>query len=127
LLAIENGDPLRIKAAQEFYLRTTETLRRLDLAVETERRNAVELIPKKQVEAVALHVAEWLRIAFAQFLSSESRSLMGINDTAEFGLYAIDRFRGIIFAAVKTSRKTNSPIPTWAESKVIEAWNILAS
>jgi hypothetical protein len=127
LQAIENGDPLRIKAAQEFYLRTTETLRRLDLAVETERRNAVELIPKKQVEAVALHVAEWLRIAFAQFLSSESRSLMGINDTAEFGLYAIDRFRGIIFAAVKTSRKTNSPIPTWAESKVIEAWNILAS
>jgi hypothetical protein len=49
---------------------------------------------------------------------------MGIKDPAEFGLYAIDRFRGIIFAAVKTSRKTNSPIPTWAESKVIEAWNV---
>ena len=70
------------------------------------------------------HVAEWLRIAFAQFLSSESRSLMGIRDLGEFELYAIDRFRGIVFAAVKTSRKTNSPIPTWAEAKVIEAWNV---
>jgi hypothetical protein len=62
LQAIEKGEPLKIKAAQEFYLRTTDTLRRLDLAVETERRNAEEQVPKKQVEAVALHVAEWLRL-----------------------------------------------------------------
>jgi hypothetical protein len=54
---------------------------------------------------------EWLRIAFAQFLSSESRSLMGIRDLAEFKWYAINRFRGIVYAVVKISRKTNSPIP----------------
>ena len=36
----------------------------------------------------------------------------------------IDRFRGIVFAAVKASRKTNSPIPTWAEAKVIEAMDV---
>jgi len=123
LQAVENGNALQIKAAQAFYLRSSEVLRRLDLAVETERRNSEEQVPKKQVEAVALFLAEWLRIAFAQFLSSESRSLMGIKDLAEFKLYAIDRFRGIVFAAVKTSRKTNSPVPSWAESKVIEAWN----
>jgi hypothetical protein len=84
----------------------------------------VELIPKKQVEAVSLFVAEWLRIAFAQFLSSESGSLMGIKDPAEFRLYATDRFRGIAIAAVKTSRKSNPPIPIWAEAKVVEAWNV---
>jgi hypothetical protein len=122
--AIEHGNQFQVKAAQEFYLRTSETLRRLDLAVETERRNAEEQVPKKHVEGVALFLAEWLRIAFAQFLSSESRSLMGIKDlVAEFNLYAIDRFRGIVFAAVKTSRKTNSPITTWAEAMVIETWN----
>jgi hypothetical protein len=115
--AIEHGNPLTVKSCQEFYLRCSETLRRLDLAVEIERRNAVELIPRKQVETVSLFLAEWLRIAIAQFLSSESRSLMGIKDPKEFRLYAIDRFRGIVYAAVKTSRKTNSPIPTWAESK----------
>jgi hypothetical protein len=127
LQAIESGDPLRIKAAGEFYLRTNEVLRRLDLSIEIERRNVVELIPQKQVESVSLFLAEWLRIAFAQFLSSESRSLMGIKDLAEFKLYAIDRFRGIVFAAVKTSRKTNSPIPGWAEAKVIESWSASAS
>jgi hypothetical protein len=122
--AIEIGNPFQIKAAQEFYLRSSETLRRLDIAVETGRRNAGEQVPKKQVEAVALYVAEWLRIAFAQFLSSESRSLMGMKDFSEFNLYAIDRFRGIVYAAMKTSRKTNSPIPAWAEAKVIEALDV---
>jgi hypothetical protein len=65
----------------------------------------VELIPKKQVEAVSLFVAEWLRIAFAQFLSSESGSLMGIKDPAEFRLYATDRFRGIDAAACCGAKK----------------------
>jgi hypothetical protein len=123
LQAIENGDALRIKTAQENYLRTAEVLRRLDAAIETERRNSEEQVPKKAAEAIVLHIAEWLRIAFAQFLSSESRSLMGIKDISEFQAYALNRFQGIIFAAVKTSRKTNSPIPTWAETMVIEAWN----
>ena len=79
--------------------------------------------PKWVVEAVSLYVAEWLRIAFAQFLSSESRSLMGIKDLGEFKLYAVDRFRGIVYAAVKASRKTNSPIPTWAEEQVRLVWD----
>jgi hypothetical protein len=121
--AIDNGNQFQIKNAQEFYLRTSETLRRLDAAIETERRNAEEQVPKKQVESVSLFLAEWLRIAFAQFLSSETRSLMGIKDLGEFKAYAIERFRGIVFAAVKTSRKTNSPIPPWAEAMVIESWD----
>ena len=121
---IEIGNPFQIKAAQEFYLRSSETLRRLDLAVETERRNAEEQVPKRQAEDISLHIAEWLRIAFAQFLSSESRSLMGIKDLGEFKAYAIERFRGILHMAVKTSLKTNSPIPPWAAAMVIEAWNV---
>jgi hypothetical protein len=122
--AIEHGNEFQIKSAQEFYLRCSETLRRLDLAVETERRNAEEQISKKQAEAISLHIADWLRIAFAQFLSSETRSLMGIRDQGEFRLYAIDRFKGILHAAVKTSLKTNSPIPDWAAAMVVESWNI---
>jgi hypothetical protein len=51
--AIEHGNEFQIKSAQEFYLRCSETLRRVDLAVEIERRNAVELIPQKQAEAVS--------------------------------------------------------------------------
>jgi hypothetical protein len=47
--AIEAGNPFQVKAAQEFYLRASESLRRLDLAVETERRKADEQLPLRQV------------------------------------------------------------------------------
>ncbi len=49
---------------------------------------------------------------------------MGIKDPAGFRLCATDRFRGIVFAAVKISLKTNSRIPTWAVAGVIEAFNV---
>ena len=42
------------------------------------RRDAEEQVPKKLVEQISLHISEWLRIAFAQFLSTEARALMGI-------------------------------------------------
>ena len=48
--AIESGNQFQIKAAQGFYLRAGETLRRLDLAVETERRKSDEQVPKALVE-----------------------------------------------------------------------------
>jgi hypothetical protein len=121
--AIEAGNPFQIKAAQEFYLRSSETLRRLDLAVESERRNSLERIPMRQIEDISLQIATWLRIAFAQFLSSETRSLMGINDLGEFKAHCIDRFKGLLHATVKGSLKTN-PIPPWAQAQVIEAWNV---
>jgi hypothetical protein len=44
--AIEAGDPFRIRRAQEFYLKSSEVLRRLDIAVLTERRQAGEQVPK---------------------------------------------------------------------------------
>jgi hypothetical protein len=64
-------------------------------------------------------VADVLGIPVDQFLDR----LLGRLKPASRLLALSDRFRGIVFAAVKTSRKTNSPIPTWAETKVIETWN----
>jgi hypothetical protein len=37
---------------------------------------------------------------------------------------AIERFRGILHATVKTSIANNSPIPSWAADKIIESWNV---
>jgi hypothetical protein len=45
-------------------------------------------------------------------------------DIGEFKFLAIERFRGILHRTVKTSLRTNAPIPTWAADKVVEAWNI---
>ena len=122
--AIEIGNQFQVKAAQEFYLRASETLRRLDLAVETERRTALEQIPLRQIEDIARQISEWLRVSFERFLSSESAGLMAIKDLGEFKFYAIERFKGILYMAVKTGLKTNSPIPPWAAAQVIEAWNV---
>jgi hypothetical protein len=73
---------------------------------------------------LALYVSDWLRIAFAQFLSSEARPLMGIRDVGEWKYYAIERFRSILHLTVRNSLKTNSPIPPWAAEKVKESWNV---
>ena len=88
------------------------------------RRDAEEQVPKKLAQDISLFIAEWIRIAFAQFLSSEARSLMGIKDLGEFKAYAIERFRGILDLTVKSSLQTRSRIPEWAAEKVKEAWNV---
>jgi hypothetical protein len=123
--AIESGNSFQVKAAQEFYLRCSESLRKLDAAIETERRTILEQVPMRQVESVAVQISTWLRIAFAQFLSSESPCLMSIKDLGEFKFSAIERFRGILHATVKASLRTDpQPIPPWAAANVIEAWNV---
>jgi hypothetical protein len=125
LRAIENGNQFQVKSAQEFYLRTSETLRRLDLAVETERRSALEQIPMRQIEDISRQISDWLRSAFEQFLGSESAGLMAITDLGEFKFLAIEQFRGILHATVKASLRSDpQPIPPWAAANVIEAWNV---
>jgi hypothetical protein len=81
-------------------------------------------VPKFLVEQIATLISAWLRISFAQFLSAESPGLMGIKDLGEFKFFAIERFRGILHATVKASIRSDPPIPDWAASKVIEAWNV---
>jgi hypothetical protein len=124
LAAMQRGNASEVQDLQEFWLKCSETLRKLDLAVEMARRDAEEQVPKKLAQDISLFAAEWLRIAFAQFLSSEVRSLMGIKDVGEFKSYAIERFRGILDLTVKSSLQTRSPIPDWAASKIREAWNV---
>jgi len=114
-VALEGGDRFQVQAAQDFWLKCSETLRRLDLAVEVARRSEETQIPLRQAESVVLAVADWLRIAFMQFLSAEVRALMGIKDVGEWKFYAFGRFKGILDLTVAGSLKSRSPIPDWAE------------
>ena len=108
------------------WLKCSETLRRLDLAVETARREAETQVPLRVAQAAQLAAAEWLRIAFMQFLSSEGVALMGIRDFGEWKHYAIERFRGILNLTVANADRTNSAIPDWAKSRIKTAWNVEA-
>jgi hypothetical protein len=122
--ALARGNPVEVQAAQEFWLRCSETLRRLDLAVEVARRSEQEQIPKKLGAEVALAISDWLRIAFVQFLSAEAIPLMGIRDVGQWKHYAISRFKGILDLTARSSLKTCSPVPDWAAEKVRESWNV---
>ncbi len=123
--AIEEGDPFKTRQAQEFYLKSSEVLRRLDIAVLTERRQAGEQVPLTQIEDVARQISEWLRVAFERFLAAESPALVQTEDLGTFKAHAIESFRGILHREVKTALMTNPTIlPTWAADRVREAWNI---
>lgn len=124
LQAMDRGTPFQIQELQDFWLKCSEALRRFDLAVEIARRDSEEQVPKKLAEELSLYIAEWLRIAFMQFLSSEGPTLIGIKQFGEWKKYAIERFGGILDLTVKTSLSTNSPIPEWAAARVREAWNV---
>jgi len=56
-----------IAAAQDFWLKCSETLRRLDLAGETARREAETQLPLRVAEEVITVATEWMRISFANF------------------------------------------------------------
>jgi hypothetical protein len=68
--ALEAADPFKLRACQEFYLKSSESLRRLDLSIEVERRVAAEKVLKKEAEGIFQQISHWLCAAFEQFLST---------------------------------------------------------
>jgi hypothetical protein len=124
--ALSRGNAIEIENAQNYWLKCSEVLRRLDLAVETARREAESQVALRVACDAQLAGAEWMRIAFMQFLSSEGKALQGIKDFGEWKAYAVERFRGVLNLVVKAADKTNSPIPPWALERIKEAWNVPA-
>jgi|SRR6516162_2581777 hypothetical protein len=122
--ALSRGNPIQIQAAQEFWLRCSETLRRLDLAVETARREAETQVPLRVAQEAVTAASEWLRISVSQFLSSETTALMAFKDGGEFRAYFIERLRGIVHLTMKNTEQTNSAIPDWAIARIKAAWNV---
>jgi hypothetical protein len=109
---------------RRFGLKCSETLRRLDLAIELSRRSEEEQIPLQRAQDAVLFVAEWLRISVTTFLSSETVPLMGIKDPGEFRSYFGQRFKGNLDLVIKSADKTVSALPPWAKTAITTAWNV---
>jgi hypothetical protein len=122
--ALGRGNPVEIDAAQTFWLKCAETLRRLDLAIEVNRRSEEEQISKRKARDAVLFTAEWFRIALMQFLSSACMALLGIKEIGELKAYIVERFKGILDLTVKNADTTRSAIPDWAKERIREAWNV---
>jgi hypothetical protein len=65
--ALERGNPIEIESAQNFWLRCSETLRRLDLAVEVARREAETQVPLRVACDALLASHEWVRMLLQRF------------------------------------------------------------
>jgi hypothetical protein len=96
----------------------------LDLAVDTERRTALEQIPMRQVAAVAIEISTCCDYRSSNSLVPNPPGLMATTDLGAFKYLAIERFRGILQRMVKASIGNNSPLPSWAQAQVIEGWNV---
>jgi hypothetical protein len=124
LAAQATGDQVAIQAAADLWLKCSELLRKLDLAIETSRRQEEAQIPLRVAQDTVTYCAEWLRIGIAQFLSSETNSLMAFKDNGEFRAYFIERLHGVLSLTIKAADKTNSALPTWAKQQIKLAWNL---
>jgi hypothetical protein len=122
--ALARGNPVEVQSAQEFWLRCSETLRRLDLAIEVSRRSEKGQVSLEEAQNAVLYCVEWMRIAFVSFLSAEGRTLQGIKDYGAWKSYAAERFIRILHLTVLNADRTRSAIPTWAKSMVKLGWNI---
>ena len=122
--ALAKGDPLAIDAAQGFWLRCSEVLRRLDIAIETARRSEEAQIPLRVAQDTVTYCGELLRIGISQFLSAETNSLMAFRDNGEFRAYFIQRLHGMLTLTIKAADQTRSALPLWAKERLAEAWNV---
>jgi hypothetical protein len=116
--ALARGDSTAIDMAQRFWLQCSETLRRLDLCVETVRRESEAQVSVREARNAVLYAGEWMRIAIAQFLSAEVTSLVAIKDPGEFKAYFFSRFKGVLDLTIKGADRTCSPLPSWAKESL---------
>jgi hypothetical protein len=82
----ESGE---IDSSQSYWLKFAEVLRRLDRELEVACRQEETQIPLRQAEEAATTIAEWPRISFMSFLSSEANTLIGIRDIGGWDHYAL--------------------------------------
>ena len=82
------------------------------------RQEETQIPPLRQAQETVPYAAEWMRIAFMQFLSNQSEALMGIKDFGEWKHYAVERFCGILKLTVAGADKTRSAIPYWVKERL---------
>jgi hypothetical protein len=123
--ALKRGDPLEIQSCADLWLKTSELLRKLDIAIEVSRRSQEEQIPLKTAQDCVLFVSEWLRISLSTFLSAEGLTLAGgFKTIGELKSYFVSRFRGVMFLTLKNADRTMSPVPPWALERIKIAFNV---
>lgn len=116
--AMERGDAVEVKSARESWLRVSESLRRYDLAVESNRR-AEELVPKKAAVQAAKGFAQGLRFAHKGFEGCVF-SLSGLKSPEQIWQVLRAPTEEFLPAAVAWLRQTAKDVPVWLIDAIAE-------
>jgi hypothetical protein len=113
-LALASGDAPTIQTARQDYVTVSETLRKLDIAVDTYRRDAGELIARDEAAEAVRVLTEQLKIGFNLWLSSEVPALQAIDSPGKFVQHARRTYAFVFIENLKNTQKSRAAIPQWA-------------
>jgi hypothetical protein len=113
--AISSGDPISIKLALENWLKVGDSLRRYDLLVESNRRDAGELVPRKEIEAHVSAFVHWFKIACRRTVNALAPNLLAMQSPAEVQLVLEHSFFEDILNALAAlgNAPCKNKLPDW--------------
>jgi hypothetical protein len=116
--ALASGDPIEIKLARENWLKILESQRRVDLAIEQNRRDAGELIPREQV---LFYAKSYHRAIYEMTLDFENLvpALIGVSKPDDI-FKILGEFKRTLYSAIHAyfTRHQAEAIPKWLMSAV---------
>jgi hypothetical protein len=109
-----SGDSLLVKAAHQIWLRNSDSLRKYDLAIEQNRRDSGQLIPKDEILRLVYILKDAHYFALLGELEGACQSLVGLRDPLD-AWSILNKLRGAVHASViawlRQDRK--QPVPAW--------------
>ena len=111
---LRTGDEHAIKAAHAIWLKNGDALRRYDLAIEQNRRDSGQLIPKDEILRLIYILKDAHYFALLGEFQSACQSLVGLRDPLD-AWSILSKLRGTVHASViawlRQDRK--EPVPAW--------------
>jgi hypothetical protein len=104
---------LAASEAEASWIRIASQMRHHEDQVKQADRASGELISKKEMQDACVALADWIRLSFKPWISSEAPTLVAINDPAKFDIEANAGFRASLKFWFENSRKSKNAIPAW--------------
>ena len=123
----QKAEPLTYKAALNNYLRISESLRKFDLLVEQNRRDAGELVPRGEAEIACELAAMWLRLAVRTFINNTVPKLKAATDEAVIVRLIEDGMGAAVEVNLRRAPNCQQPLPPWAMAAIRKGYDIPAT
>lgn len=115
--ALARGNPLEIREARESWLKISESLRRYDLMIEANRRDAGELVPVTEIDKFIRSFCSYMQVVLTYRAESLVNEIMGKPEMEMYralrDLFNKTLFHGVL-GYIKGGGKTN-PDPRLVE------------